>query len=101
MDWLHFLLVRLIRTAVREPLSASKFGLTAIDCLDYRVAARSLETAGDYWVELSNSVSKLLGIPSEDRKRIEEVRDLLDSLQANAVRSFIRRDFRLAQRNPG
>ena len=26
------------------------------------------------------------------------MRDLLDSLQANAVRSFIQRDFRLAQR---
>jgi len=98
VDRLHFLLVRLIRTAVREPLSASKFGLTAIDCLDYRVAASSLETAGDYAVELSNSVSKLMGIPSEVRRRVEEIKDLLDVLQANAVRSFVQRDFRLAQR---
>jgi len=98
VDRLHFLLVRLIRTAVREPLSASKFGLTAIDCLDYRVAASSLETAGDYAVELSNSVSKLISIPSNVRKEIVEVRDLLDVLQANAVRSFIQRDFKLAQR---
>ncbi len=98
VDRLHFLLVRLIRTAVREPLSASKFGLTSIDCLDYRVAASSLETAGDYAVELSDSVSKLGGIPPEVRKKIEELKDLLDTLQANAVRSFIQRDFRLAQR---
>jgi phosphate uptake regulator len=98
VDRLHFLLVRLIRTAVREPLSASKFGLTAIDCLDYRVAASSLETAGDYAVELSNSVSKLMGMPSEVRKKVEEIKDLLDILQSNAVRSFVQRDFRLAQR---
>jgi phosphate uptake regulator len=98
VDRLHFLLVRLIRTAVREPLSASKFGLTAIDCLDYRVAASSLETAGDYAVELSNSVSRLSGIGPVVREKIEEVKDLLDILQSNAVRSFIQRDFRLAQR---
>jgi len=97
VDRLHFLLVRLIRTAVREPLSASKFGLTAIDCLDYRVAASSLETAGDYAVELSNSVSRLSGIRPVVREKIEEVKDLLDTLQSNAVRSFIQRDFKLAQ----
>jgi len=97
VDRLHFLLVRLIRTAVREPLSAGKFGLTAIDCLDYRVAASSLETAGDYAVELSNSVSRLGIIPMAVRQRIEELRDLLDSIQSNAVRSFTQRDFKLAQ----
>jgi phosphate uptake regulator len=98
VDRLHFLLVRLIRSAVREPLSASKFRLTAIDCLDYRVAASSLETAGDYAVELSNSVTRLGEISSALYGKIEEVRDLLDLLQSNAVRSFIHRDFELAQR---
>ncbi len=98
VDRLHFLLVRLIRSAVREPLSAGKFGLTAIDCLDYRVAASSLETAGDYGVELSNSISRLGAIHHAVQERIEEVRDLLDTIQSNAVRSFIQRDFTLAQR---
>jgi phosphate uptake regulator len=98
VDRLHFLLVRLIRTAVREPLSASKFGLTAIDCLDYRVAASSLETAGDYAVELADSVFKLSGISPSVLGRIEEVRNLLDVIQSNAVRSFVQRDFRLARR---
>jgi phosphate uptake regulator len=98
VDRLHFLLVRLIRTAVREPLSASKFGLSAIDCLDYRVAASSLETAGDYAVELSNSVSRLGTISPAVQAEIEEVIDLLDIVQSNAVRSFIQRDFKLAQR---
>lgn len=98
VDRLHFLLVRLIRTAVREPFSASKFGLTPIDCLDYRVAASSLETAGDYAVELSNSVSKLGRIPKDVRDKIEAARDILDAVQSNAVHSFVQRDFKLAQR---
>jgi phosphate uptake regulator len=97
VDRLHFLLVRLIRTAVREPLAAKEFSLSAIDCLDYRVAASSLETAGDYAVELSNSVSKLASIPTPLKFRIEEIRDLLDAVQSNAIRSFIQRDFTLAQ----
>jgi len=98
VDRLHFLLVRLIRTAVREPLFASKFNMSAIDCLDYRVAASSLETAGDYAVELSNSVSRLGPAPLVVKEKIKEVGDLLDSLQSNAVHSFIQRDFKLAQR---
>jgi len=97
VDRLHFLLVRLIRTAVRQPLSATKFGLSAIDCLDYRVAASSLETAGDYAVELSNSVSRLGTIPKAVQERIAEIRELLDAVQSNAVRCFIQRDFKLAQ----
>jgi phosphate uptake regulator len=98
VDRLHFLLVRLIRTAVREPLSASKFGLSAIDCLDYRVAASSLETAGDYAEELSNSVSRLGTVSGSVREKVGEIADLLDVIQSNAVRSFIQRDFNLAQR---
>jgi phosphate uptake regulator len=98
VDRLHFLLVRLIRTAVREPRSASKFGLSAIDCLDYRVAASSLETAGDYAVELSNSIPRLGRISRDLQIQMAEVSNLLDTIQSNAVRSFIQRDFKLAQR---
>jgi phosphate uptake regulator len=98
VDRLHFLLVRLIRTAVREPLSGAKFGLSPIDCLDYRVAASSLETAGDYAVELSDAVSHLLAVPQAIKDRIEELNNLLDAIQSNSIRSFIQRDFRLAQK---
>jgi phosphate uptake regulator len=98
VDRLHFLLVRLIRTAVREPLSAGKFGLTSIEFLDYRVAASSLETAGDYAVELSNSVSRLGYVPRELQPKFEEVKHLLDTIQSDSVRSFIQRDFRLARK---
>jgi phosphate uptake regulator len=98
VDRLHFLLVRIIRTAVRGTISASKFGLSSLDCLDYRVAASSLETAGDYAVELSDSVSRLGQVPAEIQARISEINDLLDIIQSNAVRSFTQRDFRLAQK---
>ncbi|MDA4112139.1 MAG: phosphate uptake regulator PhoU [Thaumarchaeota archaeon] len=97
VDRLHFLLVRLIRTAIREPRAAGKFGLSSIDCLDYRVAASSLETAGDYATELSNAVCDLASIDKKTRDKMVEINDLLDVIQANTVRSFTQRDFTLAQ----
>ncbi|MDA4130925.1 MAG: phosphate uptake regulator PhoU, partial [Thaumarchaeota archaeon] len=97
VDRLHFLLVRLIRTAIREPRAAGKFGLSSIECLDYRVAASSLETAGDYATELSSIVSELATLDKKDRSIILEIINLLDVIQANTVRCFIQRDFNLAQ----
>jgi phosphate uptake regulator len=97
VDRLHFLLVRLIRSSVRDRRAAGKFGLTAIDCLDYRVAASSLETAGDYAVELSDSISKLGSVSGELRDQIVRITDLLDAIQDNAVRSFLGKDFAIAQ----
>jgi phosphate uptake regulator len=97
VDRLHFLLVRLIRTAVRDPRTASKFKLTAIDCLDYRVAASSLETAGDYAVELAGSVARLDRVGDRKAKEIELLADLLDTIQDGAARAFIARDFSLAR----
>ena len=97
VDRLHFLLVRLIRSAVREPRAAGKFGLTSIDCLDYRVAANSLETAGDYAVELSNSISEFGRTSSDLRDQIGEIANLLDAIQDSATRGFLSKDFSIAQ----
>ena len=43
----YFLLVRLLRGALRTPLLADKYTLDLIDYLDYRVAAKILESIGD------------------------------------------------------
>ncbi|MHB8566573.1 MAG: PhoU domain-containing protein [Nitrososphaerales archaeon] len=99
VDRLHFLLVRLIRSAVREPRTASKFGLSSIDCLDYRVAASSLETAGDYAVELSDAIAKLGSMDTKTKKTFASISVMLESIEDNASRSFISRDFALAQKS--
>jgi phosphate uptake regulator len=96
VDRLHFLLVRSIRSAVYDPRAAGKYGLTTIDCLDYRVAASSLETAGDYAVELSDAVSELRPISKNIQSRVVEITDLLDVIQDNATRSFLGKDFAAA-----
>jgi phosphate uptake regulator len=97
VDRLHFLLVRLIRTAIREPRAAGQFGLSQIECLDFRVAANSLETAGDYAVELADSLPKLKSPDSSMSSLMLHSSELLDVLQDSATRSFLTRDFKLAQ----
>ena len=97
VDRLHFLLVRLIRSAVRDLRAAGKFGLTSIDCLDYRVAASSLETAGDYAVELSNAVSEIGTLSKHLQDQITVITNLLDIIQDNTTRSFLGKDFAIAQ----
>ena len=97
VDRLHFLLVRLIRSSVRDRRAAGKFGLTAIDCLDYRVAANSLESAGDYAVELSDTISKLGAINADLKEQLGKITELLDSIQDNATRGFLGKDFAITQ----
>ncbi|MDG6998216.1 MAG: phosphate uptake regulator PhoU [Nitrososphaerota archaeon] len=98
IDRLHFLLVRLIRSAVRDPRAAGKYGLSPIDCLDYRVATSSLETAGDYAVELSNAVSTLEQVPRKMLDQISQISSLLDSMQIDTLSCFLSKDFEIAKR---
>jgi phosphate uptake regulator len=56
VDRQYFLLVRLIRSAMMDQKLATKLNLSNIDILDYRIAANLLESAGDYTVDLANSI---------------------------------------------
>ncbi|MGI0080105.1 MAG: PhoU domain-containing protein [Nitrososphaerales archaeon] len=97
VDRLHFLVVRVIRSAIREPRAAAKFGLSTIDCLDYRVAASLLETAGDYAVELSNAIADLGQVDREVRNQLARVNETLDLILDGALRSFIGKDYTTAR----
>ena len=97
VDRLHFLMVRLIRSAARDPRAAGKFGLSFIDCLDYRVAASLLETAGDYAVELSQAISKVKSINVPVRVELTGLAQELDSLEDLALRGFLAKDYALTR----
>jgi phosphate uptake regulator len=97
VDRLHFLIVRLIRTAVRDPRAAAKFGLNSIDCLDYRVAASLLETAGDYAVELSDAISEMDSLDENLKIELALISENLDSIEDGAVRGFVGKDYTLTR----
>jgi len=91
VDRLYFLMVRLLRTAIRDLKLAEKFGLTPVDCLDYRMAAKLVEFIGDHAVDMAHIVFGLpngssLGAISEG---LGEARDTLREMQELAVRAFL------------
>jgi len=48
VDRMYFLLVRIVRMAVSNPLVAERMAVTPIDCLDYRMLASLIEHFADY-----------------------------------------------------
>lgn len=89
VDRLYFLLVRAIRTATIDPEVAERYGLTPVECLDYRVLASFLESLGDTISETTRMTEelKVLGKMRETR----EAFGLLEEMEEVSVRMFLTR----------
>lgn len=103
VDRLYFLTVRLLRTAIRDLRLAEKFGLSPVDCLDYRMAAKLVESIGDHAVDIAKLVfklpegSSLKGIGQE----LQEADLRLKEIQGTAMRAFLARKPELIDRVKG
>ncbi len=91
----YFLLVRLIRSTIMDTRLAGIFNLENIDILDYRIAANTLEIAGDTVVELSQSLIKSNLSKTELKKLYDFAKDM-DKIQIKSIDSFISNDRSLA-----
>ena len=91
----YFLLVRLIRSTIMDARLANIFNLENIDILDYRIAANTLEIAGDTVVELSQSLIKSNISKSELKKLYEFAKDI-EEIQIKSIDSFVSNDRSLA-----
>lgn len=90
VDRLYFLLVRIIRSAVQDPTLAAKFGMSPIDCLDYRVAANVLEAIGDASARVAErSESKKSKLSKEDRNLLNKLSSMLGEIQDSAVKALL------------
>jgi len=58
---LYFLLVRILRTIIKNPRLSEKLGITPIECLDYRLAASLIEGIGDACVQVAGQTLALKG----------------------------------------
>ncbi len=99
VDRLHFLLVRLIRSALLDSGLLNKLELNLIDCLDYRLASSLLETIGDASVEMAKTVLKLPMFQlNEDLKiMLKESGEILEKMQDFSVKAFLTKDLRGAR----
>ena len=84
----YFLLVRLIRSTIMDTRLAGIFNLENIDILDYRIAANTLEIAGDTVVELSQSLMDSNLSKSELKKLYDFAKDM-EEIQIKSIDSFI------------
>jgi len=91
----YFLLVRLIRSTIMDTRLAGIFNLENIDILDYRIAANTLEIAGDTIVELSKSLIKSNLSKIELKKLYDFAKDI-DEIQIKSIDSFISNNRMLA-----
>ena len=91
----YFLLVRLIRSTIMDTRLAGIFNLENIDILDYRIAANTLEIAGDTVVELSKSLIKS-NLTKMELKKLHGFAKDMEEIQTKSIDSFISNDRSLA-----
>ena len=84
----YFLLVRLIRSTIMDTRLAGIFNLENIDVLDYRIAANTLEIAGDTVVELSQSLMDS-NLSKSDLKKLHDFAKDMEEIQTKSIDSFI------------
>lgn len=58
---LYFLLVRILRTVIRDPRLSERLKITPLDCLDYRLVASFVEGLGDQSVQIAETATTLKG----------------------------------------
>ena len=91
----YFLLVRLIRSTIMDTRLAGVFNLENIDILDYRIAANTLEIAGDTVVELAESLIKS-NLSKTELKKLHGFTKDMHEIQTKSIHSFISNDRSLA-----
>lgn len=97
---LYFLLVRILRTIIQNPILGEKLGVSSIDCLDYRLAAILIETIGDLSVKTALKTLELNNShPSKDlQKLIQTSQIIVFEAHKHALASFLNKDIILAEK---
>lgn len=96
IDRLYFLLVRLLRSAVRNPSLADHFKMEPIEYLDYRVASSLVEAIGDSSVEIAENALALGDFkpPGSIVEALSKIDSSIESLQETVIASFLSKDIR-------
>jgi len=100
IDRLYFLMVRQLRSAIMEPYLAEKIGISPIECLDYRVAIKSIESMADYSVKIAEQVHLILDakIPENVIESILKINRIAHEMHSNAIEALVRKDGVLASK---
>lgn len=99
VDRLYFLLVRILRTVIRNPGLSEKLGILPIDCLDYRLTASLVEAIGDQSVQIAALAVKLenANVAKELAQLLLKLHTVAFEAHENALKSLFTRDIALAE----
>lgn len=97
VDRMYFLLVRIVRMAVSNPLVAEKTATTPIDCLDYRMLASLIEHFADYSTLIADvTISYGAAPPDEVAGLVREVGGAICNSYRKAFEAILLKNLNLA-----
>ncbi len=96
---LYFLLVRILRTIIQNQRLSEKLQIRSIDCLDYRMCASLVESAGDRAVEIAHKSLALdnAKISAAFLQLTSKFHSMIFEAQEKALKAFFNHDAILAE----
>jgi len=96
---LYFLLVRILRTVIRDPRLSERLKITPIDCLDYRLVASFVEGLGDQSVQIAETATALKGtkLAKKVSEALLKLHNAVLNAHENALNALFNHDITLAE----
>jgi len=94
----YFLLVRVLRSALQNYNIISKFNLTPLDIVDYRLAASYIESIGDCATSIARCSVEIINNNIEEEKlnMIVDIGNRIVGFYRRAITAFLDKDYRTA-----
>jgi len=96
---LYFLLVRILRTVIRDPRLSERLKITPLDCLDYRLVASFVEGLGDQSVQIAETATALKGtkLGKKITEALLKLHNAVLNAHENALNALFNHDISLAE----
>jgi phosphate uptake regulator len=96
---LYFLLVRILRTVIRDPRLSERLKISPIDCLDYRLVASFVEGIGDQSVQIAETSSSLKGMKLSEGVSLvlQRLHNAVFNAHEDALKALFGHDIDLAE----
>jgi phosphate uptake regulator len=96
---LYFLLVRILRTVIRDPQLSERLKISPIDCLDYRLVASFVEGIGDQSVQIAETLNALKGTKLKEgvSQVLRRLHNSVLNAHEDALKALFDHDINLAE----
>ena len=96
VDQMMYLVLRILRSAVINPVLSNQLDLDPLDCLDYQTLVHRIERVADHVTDIAGSILALyetgVVIPDQLKRVLLEAADIAFSSYDSAVHCFLRMD---------